>query len=332
MPDIITHYIFGMDLLGRLDNSVFKSHIENNKALFFIGNQGPDPFLYHDFISIKGKNLGAKTGNLLHEKKTGVFFIKCLNYIKNTKHDDDDYKKVFSFITGFICHFALDKNAHPYICYKTGNYNRNASDTYKYRGNHKKLETAIDTILLKEKLNLDSRYFKINEKILSLNKIPDSILNLFDIALKELYNIDNGYELFKSSYKDFKNAFSILYDPNGIKKIIFYMLDKTVNKKGKNVFSNLSYYKNTSKNIDYMNKNKSTWLHPCDKNEKYNLSFYELYETALNDAIYLIQNTIKYLNDNLEEHKLKDIFKDISYSTGKSTKLECDMKYFDIIF
>jgi len=330
MPDIITHYLFGIDVLKDI-NINYKPIIEEYKVLYFVGCQGPDPFLYNHFTPFLKEKSGPKIGSLMHKEKTGDFIKAILKELKFKNKNSSDFKELFSYFAGFITHFALDSNAHPYIFHVTGVYDKNNSDTYKYRGKHKSFEMATDTILLKEKLNLESKNYKVHKKILIPETMPRSIVSAFEKTLYSVYGISNGGKLFDNSYKDIKRFWKYSSDPYGIKKKVAKLVDKTINKTGKTVYSTLSYYNCVIENIDYLNKNKNTWTHPCYEDEKYRLSFYDMMENGIKTSLNLLNKSIDYLNDKIDYKEIDKLFKNISYSTGKPWADKTPMKYFNCI-
>ena len=72
MPDIITHYIFGLDTVKNLKHSSIYKIIKENRNLFFIGLQGPDPMYYHH---LHGKNNKSFIASRMHTEKTGDFYF-----------------------------------------------------------------------------------------------------------------------------------------------------------------------------------------------------------------------------------------------------------------
>lgn len=330
MPDIITHYLFGIDVLNML-NTKHKTIIKNNINLYYLGCQGPDPFLFNHFTPILNKKNGPYVGDLLHRKKTGDFLKFIINRLNKLSKNTIEFNELFSYFIGFITHYVLDSNTHPYIYHFTGIYDKDNPKTYKYRGKHKRFEIAIDTILLKEKLNLDSKYFKIHNEILKLNTISEHILNLFNNALDSIYGIRNGGNLFNNSYNDSKLVFKFFFDPYGIKKKFAKIIDKTINKTSETVYSSLSYYNSVIEGIDYLNENRNEWNHPSYKDEKYNFSFYDLIEISKNKSLTLINTSIDFIY-NKTEHKIIDkLFINISYDTGKPCSDRTPMRYFNCI-
>lgn len=331
MPDIITHHIFGNETINKLKQSV-KDKIKSNFEIFHIGCQGPDPFLYNYISSINGKKIGCELGDMLHEIKCGDFIINFLKRLREINKNSPAFNELLSYISGFVCHYSLDKTTHPYIYYVTGIYDKNNPDTFNYRGNHKRLEIAMDTVLLYEMYNMNSRKYKITNNILKLKTIPNSINNIYDKLLDELYDIKSGGQIFVNSYKDMRRIVNYSYDPFGIKKFLANIFDKTINKYGNTLYTTLSYYKSCNKDIDYLNKNKKYWHHPCNDNEKYNFDFYELMNIASDTALMYIDIIFNYLNDLVSDTELYEVFKNESYNTGKENDKFEDIKHFDVIF
>ena len=107
MPAFYTHSRFGKQVLESL-NPTLQEMIKKPEDLFFIGLQGPDILFYHKAYK---KNAVSKRGYEMHYEAGDVFFNQAREIIKNINHQ----KASFSYIAGFICHFTLDSQCHPYI-------------------------------------------------------------------------------------------------------------------------------------------------------------------------------------------------------------------------
>lgn len=107
MPSIYAHNKFGKKVLSRLDDSC-KEAVKKYPNQFRIGLQGPDYlFFYLPYIS----NPANKLGHSMHDRPALEFFESAVNTIRKNKSD----LGLLSYIFGFICHFALDSECHPYI-------------------------------------------------------------------------------------------------------------------------------------------------------------------------------------------------------------------------
>lgn len=123
MPDFWTHNLIGEKLLTTLDDRL-ANKLDNN--YFYLGCQGPDIFFYEKFaVHTNPPNIGE----LIHNNATTDVFETTFSYIK--KHGNE---RLFSYVCGWILHYIVDKNCHPYIDSK-------AMD-------HKMLEADIDTYLI----------------------------------------------------------------------------------------------------------------------------------------------------------------------------------------
>lgn len=131
MPGTYAHYAFGKKVLEQVDDEVSKI-ISKNIDLFFIGLHGPDIFFYYKPILYH--NPTNKLGHSIHYEKANIFFEKSINIIKKS----NDKEKSLDYAFGFLCHFMLDSECHPYI-----------NKTTKYENlSHTEIESEFDKLLI----------------------------------------------------------------------------------------------------------------------------------------------------------------------------------------
>ena len=134
MPTTYAHYTFGMKVLKELSKEL-RECIGKNTDLYNIGLHGPDILFY--FKPLKSNKIN-KLGNEIHKTNADVFF----NNAKETILSCDDYNKAFAYISGFICHYMLDSQCHPYI------------RTKESQISHNEIEAEFDrAIMLEDNLN-----------------------------------------------------------------------------------------------------------------------------------------------------------------------------------
>ncbi|XMB67902.1 zinc dependent phospholipase C family protein [Mycoplasmatota bacterium zrk1] len=318
MPDMMTHAFLALDVLKNIENNEI---IKNNKELFLIGAQGPDPYFYYNFYPWKNSNNIPAFGGVMHKTKTRKFFVTYLEYLSKNFSDEG-----LAFILGWICHYALDTNAHPYVFHVTGIYD-GSKETRKYRGNHLALEKGIDSIFLKER-GYDSNKYNPAKEIFTLESIPESVTNILDLTIFKVHQVIDMGVIYNQGYLDFKKSINILqYDPFGMKKFLYKVLD-LFNKKSAYVYKTLSYHNNVLSNIDYLNIKKKEWKHPSSL-EISNETFNELYSKAIEKATFMIDQTIKYLDDNNID--IEELFDNLSYETGKDCELKLEIIHFNSI-
>lgn len=107
MPALYAHKRFGDAVMAELSGEV-KGIIKKYPLQFRIGLQGPDPFFFYRPII---KTHVTEFASEMHGENADVFFKKARKVIREKGMNSREY----AFILGFICHFALDSECHPYV-------------------------------------------------------------------------------------------------------------------------------------------------------------------------------------------------------------------------
>jgi hypothetical protein len=187
MADYWTHYYSGEELINRMDL------INLDRDLFFLGCQGPDIYYYNKFaVKTNPPNLGY----LIHRFKTKEIFSEIFIYLKS---NNNTYLK--SYIYGWIIHYVLDKNIHPYI-------------DGKINFNHKRLESNIDTYIIDKYFN-DSIFSMKSNDILTVNDKHKIIYMLYKKIGMDIFNIDISFKVYSNSIKHF-NYFHKIFNQRNI--------------------------------------------------------------------------------------------------------------------
>ncbi len=107
MPTTYTHYKFGTEVLKALPPS-YRARAEQHRELYDIGQHGPDILFYYKALF---KNPVASQGSALHRQNADVFFSRAVEILKEKEKRDE----ARAYLYGFICHFVLDSECHPYV-------------------------------------------------------------------------------------------------------------------------------------------------------------------------------------------------------------------------
>lgn len=118
MPTTYAHYRFGRDVYKHLPPQA-QAVIQAHGGLYNIGLHGPDLLFYY---KVYKKNPVSSTGFTMHDQPGKEFFQQAAQLMKR-RYPRRSQKPGFSFLTsskyaylfGFLCHFALDSNCHPYV-------------------------------------------------------------------------------------------------------------------------------------------------------------------------------------------------------------------------
>ena len=118
MPATVMHSFFAKDVYDVLPMDIQK-RLDPKRCKTF--SQSTDSLMFYNLFSIlPGKNI-RNFQQYFHTHKTQDFFINLLQYIRSNQIDDID---TYSFLVGFICHYVLDSTFHPYVIYRTGNFDK----------------------------------------------------------------------------------------------------------------------------------------------------------------------------------------------------------------
>ncbi len=129
MPATYAHYIFGKKVYAKLPKEE-KQRIFQEKDAFLLGLHGPDLLFYYYPI---GKNKINQHGVWLHKEFAADFFNRGRTFYR--KRQDAALR---AYLYGFLCHFVLDNECHPFV-----NYYAEEKDI-----GHLTIETEFDRYLM----------------------------------------------------------------------------------------------------------------------------------------------------------------------------------------
>ena len=313
MPSSVTHSYFCEDVLSKCNNYV-KNKLINHINYLKVFGQGPDPYFFYDFhLTNRSKDI----------HKINKHFVKLINYINDNEYYSN--AEVMTYLYGQICHYTLDTTVHPYIIYSTGIYDEDNPETFKYNGLHEEMEYYIDCYLINRRENIHPKKYKVYKEIFNIDKFGKELNLCIDSVIKEVYGFDNAAKIYYKSIMDMKKFYYVFnYDRFGIKKLVYSAMDlicgnKCVKKK------ELSFNIDPNSKLFYLNNEKNTWNNSCDINDKYNYSFDELYNIAIDKAVNIISNVDDMLKQRkIVNKKIEDLFGNKHYGTG----MDCDKDYY----
>lgn len=320
MPLITTHNYFAKDVFNKSKKEITNTFREKQN-LYELFAQGFDPFIFYEFFKIKKYDLQK----YCHYNETDTFFLNLIKYIKQKKLENNP--TILASLYGHLTHYMLDSTAHPYIVYKTGEYEKEKPETLKYNGKHNKMEMEIDAYFYEQKEQKPFKNFKIQKYLITKENFDKDLLNLLNEVYEETFPIPNGGDKYQKGCKNMYYAYKFLIvDQTGIKKFFYHLFDKITPKK-EGVYEN---YSNHITNIDIaiLNKEHHTWHNPWN-NEPNTKSFFDLYNDALENCIVLFEATYNFLQNKITEEEYKKVLKDKSYVTGLSWHSKGDMKYLE---
>lgn len=283
MPGFLTHYLFGQQIISKLDLitdcSWFKKVLNRHPHVFNLGTQGPDLFFYYLPSNFNPKK---KLGSVMHQTKTGAYFSCCLDYL--CKPLNKDTKEIFTaYLAGMICHYALDMNAHPFIYARTG-YDVRTPGGLTYLATHCQYESNLDSLMfqqLKHRLpsSFDAshciRLTRLETHTLA-RCLADTISTTFFPEQSHPYTT-RGFMTRAMRHMPAKVRF--LHDTGGIKRPLVEWLElKTIRA---HILSCLFTIDEIKHPAYLINQDRNPWHNPWDPSKYYSSTFLDLYLEAL---------------------------------------------------
>lgn len=325
MAGTITHAYFALDLYDRLSIKSKELLMDEKESLKLFAQNTDVLFFYNITNFKKGKKI-RNFGYRSQKIKTFEFFSTLINYIKYNNHQYNP--QVISYLYGMLSHYVLDSTVHPFIIYKTGQFNKKDKTTYKYNHLHNEVESYFDNYMLRLRDGINPDKFKCYDFCFNVDGFNKELIEVMDFTYKEVFGINNFHEYYLSSSKQMKFFYRVFrYDPTGIKKIFYRFVD-LVSPRSCLRKVPLSYHINRKKMRKYLNLEHQKWYNPTDKRNKSYESYLELYTKALYKTTRMIQeiNQFFYYDKKIN---LKKVIGNLSYETGKDCEKIRELKYFE---
>ncbi len=319
MPNLITHELLGQEVLKEIPTPL-KNTITHFPKEFSLGTSGPDCFFYYNswpWLDQKKAKKIASLGSQIHNRNIQQFF-KII--FEDAKSHPSPAK--ISYLAGFVCHWALDKEAHPYIFNQTGNPKDPTSIL-----DHRRFESHLDYLMLQQIKGCSIQEYP-GYKLLQFDQhTVDAITDFYQRPILEIQGHSLSKKEVYTSLRHFYGIQKFLYDPHALKFDILHTLEKKIFR-NPYIFSSLivpeqpDYY-------DILNLQHRFWEHPCT-NVMRDESFLELFNEAIVTAKKVLSSFQLYLNNQLDLSDLLTLIDNQSFETGLPHEQE--MHYFTSIY
>ncbi|MBD5157546.1 MAG: zinc dependent phospholipase C family protein [Butyrivibrio sp.] len=309
MPGFVTHYVFGVNAYKKLSNPDIKGIIQKRHNAFSLGLQGPDIFFY-----FMPSSLGFKPNiaNIMHKKRTGEFFRSLIDGVSIFDRKKD-YEIAYAYIQGFMGHYLLDTNMHPYVYSRVG-----TSVSKQTLGIHFGLETDIDREVLMHYKGMKQNDFS-HLSVISLNKHEKNIIaRLLNSAILKTYGITITTTVIKASMVSFAIESVLLMDPNMKKhRFVSFIENHTV---GYGLVSPL-LINECRHSEDPCNEAHNEWVNPWEPAMRGTSSVFEMMDSLQNKYAGLMESMDSALNDSHnmlqdDNPKILALLGNNSYSSG----------------
>lgn len=319
MPSLITHELFGKEVCRALPQKL-STIIQANIEEFSIGTSGPDLFFYYNAWPWLNQNEAkkiAKIGNEIHSHHIHEFFKDVFETVK-----DHQSQEKISYVAGLLCHWALDKEAHPYIFNQTESDKGGDSSLY-----HRRFESHLDYLMLQLIRGQSGKDYPGYKLLKYDSDTVKAIYEIYSEPVKHVYGYTIDSKCIETCLKHFYNIQKVLFDPHGYRKKFLYQVESKVLHKPY-IFTSMIMPMDIDK-LDILNQEKRNWHHPCT-NKPSNKSFVELFNQAILLGQEVCAEFFNYLKGDTELDTLLAIINNQSFETGLSVL--SPMKYYDCIY
>lgn len=283
MPAIITHYLFGEEMISRAPSGMGDSRDEVDA--FLLGNQGPDIFFFSYMNPLLATAWGI--GTKLHKTSPAKFIFSLLSAAN--RMDGEAAKIGSSYVAGMACHFILDSELHPFVYsqqYAICDAGIEGLDRSNGSEVHAEIEKELDMLTLSVLRNrtvssVDPPFPMLpgNDHVLSV------ISRMYVQVLKELYGIDVPNNAFAESVRAYRLATHALYSPRGIKSKILGSIERLF--RPYSMIESMSHDDELLENSDFDNREHLPWTDPFTGAIKDD-SYWDLFDDSIDRATELL--------------------------------------------
>ena len=149
MPAYCTHYIFACELLPALTEL---AGFDLNRDAVMLGTQGPDVFFFQSYCPLDAWAApNARSAPDCTAPSPEIYWTPWQNTVPGAAQEKAIAR---SYAYGFILHYALDRQCHPFVYAKQQELADSGSPLHK-SALHNIVEMSMDAVLLHEKLHID---------------------------------------------------------------------------------------------------------------------------------------------------------------------------------
>ena len=292
VPDLVVHASFGREVRRTLPPEVESALVS---PAWELGQFGPDLWFMH-----RPWKRRSGRGRQMHTAHTGAFLTALARQAKTSSSRD----LLFSYLAGFLCHYALDSTAHPWVIYVTAVERR-------FPRSHMSLEHALDMAQI-ERDGFSGEKHPVSAHYFPDGPLPRGLEKDLDAVFEKVYGWKRAFSAFRRSGKLYLRSYRLLENPKGSAA----RLARAANA---DLLRSLAYSESQFLALDPENLEHRIWHHSHDASITRSDSFPELRAEAAVLAHDLILAACDYLHGRLADEDLAALIGSKSYLSGLPT-------------
>lgn len=201
MPAAIAHLLHAKKVSLKIPEIVLDKHC------FYWGSQGGD-FFFADRFSLL-TTLPA-FGNRIHSEKVYPCFEKMLAVCREERNP-----YLLSYCLGYICHYALDSEAHPFVNAWVNRYRKDSASPVGESIVHRRLEADIDAALFKRLTCRPVTEFSAYRYFTTEDRRLSSVAGLWSAVADQVYGQPTSQERIRQAMLWFRRVLILDGNPDG---------------------------------------------------------------------------------------------------------------------
>lgn len=309
MADFLTHILVSDEVLEKIESRRVLEGIRKCRTLYRLGAQGPDPLFFYECFHHNEKNPLKNLGHIMHRQHTGAFLKMGFSRLLKVSWDME-WMELAAYLSGFICHSAVDRQIHPYVCWAANNWIWSMDGQF-VKTTRQAVESALDVLLWEERRKASACRVKTRKLVDIGRQWPESVKSFLLDAFESIYDVRTDEESLSQVLSSFYRGHDLLYDPRGWKKALVGWLDSLTG--GGIRPPKAPYPSELNETIDWANRKRRTWTHPFQEGESHRESVDDLLNKASFEAVNQINAIFAAI---LKGEPIDNFFPNFSYHTG----------------
>ena len=282
MPAVIAHWAMEKRVRAALRA---RGVTPPESALMQIGAQGPDVFYFHRAFPWEPGRTYAAHGLRLHQVSPRALVRAC----GAAKRAHPAWAAAFDALTaGLLCHYALDRSAHPFVLYWQRRLQAEQPD-YARRHNfyHYRVESALDVLSLRRETGRTIKGFPLTATIPRDPRTAEPFGAFYAFLFERMLGVSVDTVSVSLAVRDMRHALWWMSDPHTRKQRWVLRPIESAFRLG-HVGTSLLRPADVS-DWDYGNEAHRPWYNPFTGDGESTASYAELFDRAVEDAADMIE-------------------------------------------
>lgn len=274
MPALITHHIFGEDILSELPDGLVEG--EEELIAFLLGNQGPDP-LAARFSTLPSRAATCRgLGRKIQSGPVARVLFALRDGVGRLPRPDERVGRAFAL--GIVGHYALDRAAHPFVIAQQRALCDVEPTLAGLEGEvHAVIEGDVDSWILWEK-----RHATINERPSATNlmrtarteRVAGALLS--QVALG-VFGVEIDAREYAAAVRDYELVYRLIEPAGTLRARGAAMAERAL--RGTRLTTACTHYVRRSDECPAANLERRAWAHPFTGEVRTD-SFADLFDEA----------------------------------------------------